>query len=59
MKDADFYVKLAANALEAASLAMQRQIPDYGDAERNISKAEQAIKYARQINAGTFKGEEW
>jgi hypothetical protein len=53
------YEREAAVCLEAASIAMRKELPDYGEAERQVSRAELAIKYARQINNGTYRGEEF
>jgi len=53
------YEREAAVCLEAAAIAMQKEMPDYGEAERQISRAQTAIKYARQINNGTYQGEQY
>lgn len=54
---AEQYEREAAVCLEAASIAMRKQIPDYCEAERQAERAKRAIEYARQINNGTYKGE--
>lgn len=53
------YEREAAVCLEAAAISMQKEHPDYGEAERQIGRAKRAIEYARQINNGTYKGEDW
>jgi len=53
------YEREAAICLEAAAIAMQKELPDYGEAERQMSRAATAIKYAREINNGTYKGEQY
>lgn len=53
------YEKEAAVALELASIVMKKEQPDYGEAERQMNRAQRAIKYARQINNGTYQGEEY
>ena len=53
------YEREASVCLEAAAIAMQKEIPDYGEAERQSARAKRAIEYARQINNGTYKGEEY
>lgn len=53
------YEREASVCLEAASIAMRKELPDYGEAERQISRAQSAIKYARQINNGTYRGEQY
>lgn len=58
MKAAD-YEREAAAALELAHIVMRKERPDYGEAERQMSRAKKAIEYARQINNGTYKGEEY
>lgn len=58
MKKED-YEREAAVTLEAASIAMKKDYPDYGEAERQIARAQQAIKYARQINSGEYRGEQY
>lgn len=53
------YEKEAALRLELASVAMRKELPDYGEAESQIQKAKVAIEYARQINNGTYQGEQY
>lgn len=53
------YEREASVALELASIVMRKDHPDYGEAERQISRAKQAIEYARQINNGTYSGEKY
>lgn len=53
------YEREAVVCLEAASIAMDKEQPDYGEAERQMDRATLAIKYARQINNGTYRGEEY
>jgi hypothetical protein len=49
----------AALVLKLAAVALEREHPDYGEAERQIARAQVCIKYARQCNNGTFRGEDW
>lgn len=58
MKKEDYEHECAV-ALELASIVMRKDFPDYGEAERQISRAQEAIKYARQFNSGTYTGEEY
>ncbi len=53
------YEREAAVCLEAGSIAMRKELPDYGEAERQMQRAARAIKYARQIANGTYRGEEY
>lgn len=53
------YEEEAAVRLKLASIAMQKELPNYGEAENQIQKAQKAIKYARQINNGTYSGEDY
>lgn len=53
------YEKEAALRMELAALAMKREIPNYGEAEQQMESAKTAINYARKINNGTYKGEEY
>lgn len=53
------YEREAATVLEVAAIALRREHPDYGEADRQIARALDCIKYARQCNAGTFRGEDW
>ncbi len=53
------YEREAATALELAFLVMRKEHPDYGEAERLMTRATTAIKYARQINNGKYIGEEF
>jgi hypothetical protein len=53
------YEREAAVCLEAASIAMKKEIPNYGEAEHQIARAQQAIKYARQIQTGKYQGEQY
>lgn len=55
----ELYEKEAAICFEAAAIAMQKEIPDYGEAERQSERAKTAIGYARKINNGTYTGEEF
>jgi hypothetical protein len=52
------YEREAAAAMELASIVMKKEMPDYGEAERQMARAKQAITYARQINNGTYRGEQ-
>lgn len=51
------YEREAAIALELASIVMKKEIPNYGEAERQMERAKTAIGYAREINNGTYRGE--
>lgn len=53
------YEQEAAAALQLAAIVMRKELPDYGEAERQVVRAKKAIEYARQINNGTYKGEEY
>ena len=55
----DDYEKEASLALELAGLVMRKDHPNYGEAESQIARAQQALKYARQINNRTYQGEEY
>ncbi len=57
--DKELYEAEAAAALNLAALVMRKELPDYGEAERQMERAKTAIKYARQINNGTYKGESY
>ena len=53
------YEREAAVCLEAGSIAMRKDRPDYGEAERQMQRAAAAIRYAREINNGTYRGEKY
>lgn len=53
------YEQEASVCMLAASIAMRKELPDYGEAERQINRAKTAIDYARQINNGTHEGEKY
>jgi hypothetical protein len=53
------YEREASVCLEAAAIALQKELPDYGEAERQMERAKRAIEYARQINSGTYQGEQY
>lgn len=59
MKVAKDYEAEAAQCLEMAATALRREHSNYGEAERQMSRAQECIKYARQINCGQFKGEDF
>lgn len=43
--------------LSCAIVCMQRENPDYGEADAHIQRALDCMKYARECNNGTFRGE--
>jgi len=45
--------------LRTAAVMLEREHPDYGQAETMLTRVHECLKYARQCNAGTFRGEEW
>lgn len=59
MTKQDSYTKEAAAALELAAIVLKKEIPDYGEADRQMARAKQAIEYVRKLNNGTYTGEEY
>lgn len=59
MSTKDAYTKEAAAALELAAIVLRKEMPDFGEADRQMARVKQAIEYVRQINNGTYRGEEY